>query len=51
MTDDRSVIMDEDLIVQVEHLLAGPRPLPLVHAGDPVLRQGAADYVSEIGST
>src|SRR6478735_12413506 len=29
---------------QVERLLEGPRPLPLVLAGDPVLRTPAAPY-------
>ena len=28
----------------VEHLLAGPRPLPIVTAGDPVLRRRAEPY-------
>ncbi len=33
-----------DLLEQVRVLLAGPRPLPLVFAGDPVLRRPAAHY-------
>ncbi len=33
-----------DLVEQVRVLLAGPRPLPLVFAGDPVLRRPAAAY-------
>jgi peptide deformylase len=40
--------MDEELIAQVEGLLAGPRPLPLIHAGDPVLRRYAADYTGQL---
>ena len=40
--------MDEALIAQVEQLLAGPRPLPIVQAGDPVLRRSAADYTGQL---
>lgn len=32
------------LVEQVEKLLAGPRPMPLVVAGDPVLRRRAEPY-------
>ncbi len=32
----------------VGRLLAGPRPLPIVTAGDPVLRQAAAPYEGEL---
>lgn len=33
---------------QVERLLAGPRPVPLVHAGDPVLRRPTLPYDGEL---
>jgi peptide deformylase len=33
-----------DLFERVRLLLAGPRPLPLIFAGDPVLRRPAAPY-------
>lgn len=33
-----------DLVAAVERLLAGPRPLPIVQAGHPVLRSVAAPY-------
>jgi peptide deformylase len=33
---------------RVERLLAGPRPLPIVTAGLPVLRQPAADYDGQL---
>ncbi len=33
-----------ELLEQVRVLLAGPRPLPLIFAGDPVLRRPAAPY-------
>ena len=33
-----------DLLEQVRVLLAGPRPLPLIFAGDPVLRRRAEPY-------
>lgn len=36
------------LLESVETLLAGPRPLPIVQAGDPVLRQVAAPYDGEL---
>ena len=36
------------LVDQVELLLAGPRPLPIVAAGDPVLRQPAPNYDGEL---
>lgn len=36
------------LTVRVEDLLAGPRPLPIVQAGDPVLRQVAQPYDGEL---
>ena len=37
-----------DLRAQVEALLAGPRPLRIVQAGDPVLRTPAAPYDGEL---
>ncbi len=40
--------MPPPLVDQVERLLAGPRPLPIVAAGDPVLRQPAPDYDGEL---
>lgn len=43
-----SMIMDEKLIIRVEDLLAGPRPVPLVFAGDPVLRRPATDYLGQL---
>ncbi|MFC7624144.1 peptide deformylase [Microlunatus sp. GCM10028923] len=43
-----SMIMDEKLIIRVEDLLAGPRPVPIVFAGDPVLRRPAADYQGQL---
>ena len=33
---------------EVERLLAGPRPLPIVQAGHPVLRTGAARYTGQL---
>lgn len=33
----------------VDRILAGPRPLRIVAAGDPVLRQPAAPYDGELG--
>lgn len=43
-----SMIMDEKLITRVEELLAGPRPVPIVFAGDPVLRRPAADFHGQL---
>lgn len=43
-----SLIMDEELTARVEQLLAEPRPLPLTHAGEPVLRQPSADYTGQL---
>ena len=40
--------MDAGLIERVEQLLAGPRPLPLVYAGDPVLRRPTPEYDGEL---
>jgi len=37
------------LVEQVQRLLAGPRPAPLVTAGHPVLRAPAAPYAGELG--
>jgi peptide deformylase len=37
-----------DLRSQVELLLSGPRPLPIVQAGHPVLRRVAARYAGEL---
>lgn len=37
-----------ELRARVEQLLAGPRPLPIVQAGDPVLRAVAAPYDGEL---
>ena len=47
---DRLIRMTTGLAQQVEQLLAGPRPLPIVAAGDPVLRRRAADYDGELGA-
>ena len=37
------------IVEQVQALLAGPRPLPIVQAGHPVLRRPAARYEGELG--
>lgn len=41
--------MSGPLAEQVAALLAGPRPLPIVQAGDPVLRATAAPYEGQLG--
>ncbi|MDX6351842.1 MAG: peptide deformylase [Streptomyces sp.] len=38
-----------ELIALVDGLLEGPRPLPIVVAGDPVLRRPAARYEGQLG--
>ena len=38
----------DDLALQVEMLLEGPRPLPIVQAGHPVLRRTARPYTGEL---
>ncbi len=37
-----------DFVLDVEKLLSGPRPLPIVTAGDPVLRRRAEPYDGEL---
>ncbi|MFI5757264.1 peptide deformylase [Streptomyces sp. NPDC051569] len=38
-----------ELIARVDAFLDGPRPLTIVHAGDPVLRHGALPYEGQLG--
>ena len=40
--------MQTALIERIRTLLGGPRPLPIVQAGDPVLRQPAADVGDDL---
>ena len=47
---DRLIRMTTGLAQQVEQLLAGPRPLPIVAAGDPVLRRRTSDYDGELSA-
>ncbi|WP_152362720.1 peptide deformylase [Microlunatus speluncae] len=42
------MIMDDALTAQVARLLAGPRPVPIIQAGEPVLRRSAADYTGQL---
>ena len=51
MTDGSRLGAGTDSIeIQVRELLAGTRPLPLLFAGDPVLRQQAAPYTGQLES-
>lgn len=51
MSTDRPVPDARDVVVrrQVEDLLAGPLPLPIVQAGHPVLRRRAEVYTGQLG--
>lgn len=41
--------MTVTVVDQVRALLDGPRPLPVVQTGDPVLRRGTTPYAGELG--
>ena len=48
--DPQEAIQDAQIRERVAELLAGPVPVPIVQAGDPVLRRPAVPYRGQLGS-